>query len=226
MPNWCSNRVRITHASRNVLETVVVAGQPDGIGLGEFLRPTPPELLGQTRELNGWEPPTPEQADLIRRFGHADWYGWRLANWGTKWDMKEVSYLDETNHYHAPDASPEQIVRDLPEGGAVIEFAAETPWGPPVELYQYAETQGYKIEALYIEEGNGICGSYKDGVPEDYAFPDPTDSQAVQEFLEAIPAQLREEYNLEEVLQDTAEDFESADRDLLERAAQDDLIEA
>jgi hypothetical protein len=226
MPNWCSNRVRITHPSRSVLEAVVVAAGPGGVGLGEFLRPTPPELLKRSVEFHVLRERTPEEADLISRFGHADWYGWRLANWGTKWDVKEVSYLDETNHYHALDASPAQIVRDLPNGGAVIEFAGETAWSPPVALYQYAETQGYKIEAVYIEEANGICGAYSDGEDSEYGFPDPTDSEAVAEFLEAIPAQLREEYNLDEVLRDTAEEFKEADRALLERAAQDDLVEA
>lgn len=39
---------------------------------------------------------TQEIADeYIRKFGHADWYGWQTDNWSTKWNAYDQTELDE-----------------------------------------------------------------------------------------------------------------------------------
>ena len=54
---------------------------------------------------------TPELANEYRKkFGHADWYNWRLENWDTKWNAYEQVQIDEN----------------------VIEF--QTAWSTPFSL--------------------------------------------------------------------------------------------
>lgn len=53
----------------------------------------------------------------LDRYGFSDWYGWRVQNWGTKWDV---------------DASRIQVLDDSP-GYLSLEF--DTAWSPPDGVY-------------------------------------------------------------------------------------------
>ena len=67
MPNWCSNRARITGPAPVIKEIVDVLNQEN------------PELLN-------WMIPQPKFEN------DSDWYDWNIANWGTKWDISDVYF--------------------------------------------------------------------------------------------------------------------------------------
>jgi len=53
----------------------------------------------------------------IDRYGFRDWYDWRIANWGTKWDVE---------------ANDIQVVDDNP---GYLSLAFFTAWSPPEGIY-------------------------------------------------------------------------------------------
>jgi hypothetical protein len=77
----------------------------------------------------------------IKNYGHKDWYSWRLAYWGTKWNAYEVNQ----------DSSlPNQIVFD-------------TAWATPFPVIEkLAKTfSDLKIEVKFADEDIGSnCGIY------------------------------------------------------------------
>ena len=78
--------------------------------------------------------PTPPE--LLKK----GWYEWRLEHWGTKWNPLIMEY-------------------EMEEAGN-LKIYFDTAWAPPVELYEFMTTQGFKIEAHYSEEGMCFRGTY------------------------------------------------------------------
>ena len=76
-------------------------------------------------------------------YGHFTWYGWSIANWGTKWNAEEVSLKKKT-------------------------FRFDTAWSPcsPVIRALVKRFPEAHIIFQYSEPGCGFCGveEYKDGV--------------------------------------------------------------
>lgn len=70
-----------------------------------------------------------------------EWYDWRIANWGTKWDAD--SYVVEI--------SEEEIYSSF-----------STAWSPPI-AFLYTLSKKYpdlKIKCYFVEEGMEICGTF------------------------------------------------------------------
>lgn len=114
-------------------------------------------------------------------------YDWSVQHWGTKWDT-EVSYVVPFDENH-------------------VSLDFDTPWGPPITLYQYLVEHGWTVEAMYSEPGCQFCGAYVNGNEEyyEYDLEDP-------ETYECIPDEL---YNyvgidimLEEFKQESEENAE------------------
>lgn len=67
-----------------------------------------------------------------------DWYGWRVQNWGTKWEGYSGRFNDD------------QTV-----------FTFDTAWSPPLPVIkELAKLTGETFILQYIEEGNFFCGEY------------------------------------------------------------------
>jgi hypothetical protein len=69
------------------------------------------------------------QADLLRRFGHADWYGWRLEHWGTKWKCYGVDETEIGWRFDTAWSAPVKVVLALsamfPDAVFTLEWADE-----------------------------------------------------------------------------------------------------
>ena len=158
MPNWCSNTL-IVEGDLNELvdfkKKVLVQSDHDKGRLDftmEVLHPTPPELLEQTSPVmwrgelhdeEGQKAFEEHIKSLKERFGHEDWYGWRIANWGTKWDVSD-SWVDEHD-------------------GDALTINYTTAWGPNSMFINYASTQfpNLHFKLSYEEPGMGFCGCYE-----------------------------------------------------------------
>jgi hypothetical protein len=73
--------------------------------------------------------------------GHSSWYEWSIANWGCKWDCRDVSVEDQ--------------------GGCLV-YRFETPWGPPATWYHEVVKAFPKLEfeCEYRNEDDGYEETY------------------------------------------------------------------
>lgn len=106
MPNWCANEIRL-EGSREALQTLWDANLSFAI-----LVP---------------EPSSPEQDPTY------DWYAWRMAHWGIKWDIRMDAGDNEW---------------DFEDDGIYGFF--ETPWCPPLEGFrELARRYGVSVTLRY-----------------------------------------------------------------------------
>jgi hypothetical protein len=93
MPNWNENKLSIMDCSPE-LESYL---KENGLSF-EKIKPTPPEMLG---------------------VGNNSWYGWRVSNWGTKWDLTEQEQRE--------------VADQLISESADFQATFMTAWSPPLE---------------------------------------------------------------------------------------------
>lgn len=98
-----------------------------------------------------------------------DHYDWALDNWGVKWEpaILRVEY--------EPQYNPNKVK---------VTFA--TPWGPPIELYEYMESDEWVVEAMYHEPGQQYVGHFKESQDTYYEY----DFSKGEKFREEIPEEL------------------------------------
>jgi len=115
MPNWCENRVSFSGPEADLKKLKSLMGTEDQVISFQKIKPMPEGLdiacgsahLGYEALYDG----------DIDRYGHRDWYSWRVAHWGTKWDI---------------DANAIQILVDSPD---YLSLAFDTAWSPPQGIY-------------------------------------------------------------------------------------------
>lgn len=145
MPNWCQNKLTISHADQNMIKRALDAFN-DSRFFNEFV-PVPQELVDT---ISGFLSNEQEQQDLelrqqynLKNFGYMTWYEFCIAEWGTKWDV-EGEVMSE---------SPNELT---------VFF--DSAWAPPIKFYEKLEELGFVVHALYYEGGMCFCGEYVDGV--------------------------------------------------------------
>ena len=135
MPNWCSNQATIHGTKEQILEFV---GAYERGGVIENYLPTPRDADGELRE---------------------DWYDWRLANWGCKWDFGKTEYTaDEECLWSVGEKDTEY------EGYGMVTLRFETAWSPPIGWYEALNALDMTVEAYYFEPGVGFCGQWSNPV--------------------------------------------------------------
>lgn len=150
MPNWCQNTLGISGKEEDM--EMFISKIKENVGSGEYkllenLYPMPQELdidsaMGSP---NNW---TEHHKSNVEKYGHTDWYDWRIANWGTKWTESDLRVAEEYNVNKFSNL-------------ATIAFAFETAWSPPIEAFNKIAADYPKLLfTLYYEEtGMGFCGS-------------------------------------------------------------------
>jgi hypothetical protein len=139
MPNWCNNTITISGPKDKITKLYNDAKAENG--LLQAMVPMPKELEGTTSPA----PTEGEPQPLIDGFDN--WYDWRVANWGSKWDVD----MDGI---------------ELSEDGTTISGWFDSAWSPPIDAYAtyLDKNEDCSIDAFYEEGGMDFAGHWYDGV--------------------------------------------------------------
>lgn len=181
MPNHCANRLTVTGPEADIAGFRAQAKSSDEkvFDVNRFV-PMPPLLRNtgsgsrtfegdpkihhvwlQTGEFGTPEhverPLTDEENAELKAIGHASWYDWACAIWGTKWGAYETRIVEET---------PVRMV-----------YRFQTAWGPLSADCLASISEAFPPLLLvmeYAESGGGFYGSTtaKDGVLLDESYGD------------------------------------------------------
>ena len=130
-----------------------------------------------------------------------EWYGWNIENYGCKWNCDAIDWFREDDE--------------------TMSFTFDSPWGPPIALYENIECielesesghiDYYRVDAEYLEEGMSFMGRFIDGEDEYYEYSDLAS-------LDNIPESLVEHWGIRDRMLDDLEDedyeeYEPSDED-------------
>jgi hypothetical protein len=150
MPNWCDNEVVIS-GSPEVLTEIdnIISQNPEGFEMNDFL-PIPKELVDS--QASGTTENFTKALAGDTTVEYDNWYDWSIANWGTKWDVRDV--------YRSNDV------------GQIL-LTYNTAWAPNVNFWaQFTEKYPVKVEHRYYEEGVCFIGeaTIENGQIDDYCI--------------------------------------------------------
>jgi hypothetical protein len=189
MPNWCNNRVVISHEDSSKMEALVAA-----INDGKFCNhviPVPEDLHIVAGRVG--DDTDPAQIDLeakeksnLEKYGAANWYDFCVNRWGTKWDIDPYEKI-KIDQY------------------GQIEFGFDSAWAPPVGVYDELVNQGFEVEATYYESGMAFVGRWHNGYDDCVEFGGETSATV----RDVIGEELDDEYGISE----TMAEYEEMDKD-------------
>lgn len=159
MPNWCNNKITICSTDAELLNRIKTALENEKF-FQEFF-------------------PVPEdKTDTANPFMSDVEYNWRTNNWGTKWDVSNVSVVEYSSS---------------------IEATFDTAWAPPTGVYNKLVELGIDLYASYYEPNMGFAGTYSQGVDTCIEF-------ASSDVLDVLPLTLIRDFNIEDDCVDEFED--------------------
>lgn len=157
MPNWCENKMTISHSDPSVIKRARDAWM-SGQFLNKFI-PIPNDLKIVSGRVGADD--NPEQVLLVSQqvinkaqHGYIDWYDFSTNEWGTKWDIGY--HKDEDN---------------APYNENQTEFTVRynSAWSPPEAACFKLVAMGFDITNYYYEPGMGFCGVFKNGTDTTYS---------------------------------------------------------
>lgn len=162
MPNHCSNAVYLPvgDTATEVLKPYISTDK-DGESILDFNKiiPMPEALDGEsTQYSNDVEEQKRIEQQNLEKFGHKNWYDWRVANWDTKWNSYWVHFDDNCVRFSTAWSPPMNVIKKLAE---LLK--------KPLRLTYVDEAYIFWGEALIDEEGqdDDYCyESLKDTPPE------------------------------------------------------------
>lgn len=159
------------------------------IGLCKYYKPMPKELDIQAPNRN-----LALAEKLTEKYGHADWYSWSNANWGTKWGCYDGEYDDGIYRFTTAwgavkDDIIQMLLKDI-----------------PTLTYQWEEEQGYGMESEYF---NGEQSNFFEWDLPDFDLTDNDEIQFLTEDYQNGEGCFKKGYyywSLDEYLGDTYEE--------------------
>jgi len=170
MPNHTDNRVILSHADSKMIDMIYNIMNTEDTPLCQTLIPMDEKLLDVSGFSDDYKP--------------QGWYGWRLDNWGTKWDIYDA-------HCDRIDAN-------------TLQLYFNTAWSPPVPVFDKLVDMGFEVTARYLDEGWMYIGEYTGGFahmtePNDYCVGD------VEKVITEYP-ELDEEFGISEMIAEMKEE--------------------
>ena len=126
MPNWCNNILTIRSEDSAFIDRIEAAYEQ-----GELLQTLMPQP-----DYPGYADQEIKERDSGSHM--PDWWNWRVANWGTKWDIG------------GEDCDSTRIDKNT------ITFHFDSAWSPPLEALEGSE--GFDYEIQYYEPGMNFVG--------------------------------------------------------------------
>jgi hypothetical protein len=161
MPNWCLNRLTVSGDKHEINKfkelTLVKPEKSSELNFTmEVLYPTPTELLEQTSpamwrgdelDVEGKLEFEKKIEELKQKYGHTDWYDWRVKNWGTKWGIYSSSLK----------------ISKLDNNVGKLKYNFQSAWDPATLIIEAMSKQFPKLTFTlkYYERGRGFKGIYK-----------------------------------------------------------------
>ena len=170
MPNWCENRLTISHSDPAMLKRARDAWM-DRRFLKEFI-PIPQELTIVSGRVGADDNPeqmllVAQQEANLKKYGYQDWYTYCVNEWGTKWD---IGYQEDWNEPY-----------DESETTFTVNY--NSAWSPPEAACFKLVAMGFDVTNYYYEPGMGFCGVFKDGEDHQYSTGEaPKELQEVFDF--------------------------------------------
>lgn len=122
-----------------------------------------------------------------------EWYSYNLNTYGCKWNC---------------DANDWMVVEGIT--GDQITILFDSPWGPPINLYNSIHNEEIDVEAEYFEPGMCFVGSYFNGEDTYYEYNDISS----KEVYDHIPAELVDSFGIYEMMVENEENnMEDEDED-------------
>ena len=197
MPNWCDNQVSIT-GPNSVINKIekIVNEEKDTEGLLQFMYPMPQELKDTTADGS-------ENKEMIKKYGHSDWYSWATDNWGTKWDVNEFYGVDR---------------QEISDDESTISFAFSSAWAPPTGAYQeFIDKHPVSLEAKYHEPGCDFMGIWDNGDDRCYTISEAAPEGSKDEFWQSGDgADLDDHFSITESMADWEAEQEAEKEDVHE----------
>jgi hypothetical protein len=198
MPNWCDNQVSIT-GPNSVINKIekIVNEEKDTEGLLQFMYPMPQELKDTTADGS-------DNKEMIKKYGHSDWYGWATDNWGTKWDINEFCGVDR---------------QEISDDESTISFAFQSAWAPPTGAYEnfISENSECSLEAIYYEGGCDFMGVWDNGNDRGYTVSEAAPEGSKDAFWQSGDgAELDESFNITELMAEYEAEQEADKEDVHE----------
>jgi hypothetical protein len=144
MPNWCHN-------------TLTVTGEP--ALLQEFVRRVKVDGEQATPLSFANIKPEPTEAE----YDGGGWYGWRVKNWGTKWDAS----FHDVGGFVALSSDDADVDLSVDAMGAqvtpeAVVYKFDTAWSPPLAVIEAAAElfPALRFELRYGEPGNDFAGRF------------------------------------------------------------------
>lgn len=99
--------------------------------------------------------------DLRKRFGYADWYGWQINNWGTKWNASESVEFDDSIEFNTAWSTPFNLLVALSKKYPEVRF----------EIRYADEDFGYNVGEYALQNGEEVeCNIPEGGTYEAYVM--------------------------------------------------------
>lgn len=108
--------------------------------------------------------------------------------WSTKWEASSISWT----HFNT-------------DGRNHLDVSFESAWCPPEEVYKQMIADGWNITAYFYEPGMGFVGKYGNDIDGMY--------EESYDMDDAIPAELVEMFNIEDMYEDTEYELVYNDND-------------
>jgi hypothetical protein len=159
MPNWCDNVVTIAGDKVKIAEILKTISDREASrkfdvpGFLGYCVPEPdysttpvarafPEIAARHANSEEEMETALKNEPTIRK---DSWYNWRLQNWGTKWEVDDISISQASD--------------------TCISLSFMSAWSPPIDaLDKLLEQDGIdSIVAHYYEPGNNFTGVYNNG---------------------------------------------------------------